>query len=91
MNLTVVAKAMATVTIMAVVRPHRCEECGQAFPFGQSSKLLRHQVTHTGEKPYKCPECGKIFSQKPSHDLQGGPEPRFRLGEPSQELQGPPW
>ncbi|XP_042554385.1 zinc finger protein 200 isoform X3 [Dipodomys spectabilis] len=43
-------------------RWYTCPLCGRQF--SESSYLISHQRTHTGEKPYDCSHCGKSFNHK---------------------------
>ena len=44
------------------VHYYQCGQCEKAFLY--KSKLLLHQVTHSGERPYKCPNCEKTYKRE---------------------------
>ena len=39
----------------------KCDMCEVVF--NNKSELIRHMVTHIGEKPFKCHLCGTGFTQ----------------------------
>lgn len=43
-------------------KPHACSICNKNFQ--NVSKLVSHQVTHSGGTPFKCDHCKKSFSSK---------------------------
>ncbi|OBS79487.1 hypothetical protein A6R68_18092, partial [Neotoma lepida] len=45
-----------------VPKCHVCTECGKSF--GRRHHLVRHWLTHTGEKPFHCPRCEKSFGHR---------------------------
>ena len=43
-------------------KKHSCKTCGKTFPF--KSKLITHEMIHTGDQPYKCYFCEKTFNRR---------------------------
>lgn len=57
-------------TVHLMIKSHNCTYCDRKF--SNSSNLIQHMRTHTGEKPLVCAECGKFFSSRQtlkSHSL----------------------
>ena len=49
---------------------YRCiwPACGKRFK--DNSHLVRHTLTHTGEKKIKCDKCGRLIQRKDSHNCR---------------------
>ncbi|KAK0087724.1 hypothetical protein PV326_005061 [Microctonus aethiopoides] len=43
-------------------KKYECDKCGKFF--SQKSKLIAHELFHTGEKPFKCGNCDKAYTSK---------------------------
>ncbi|XP_043247893.1 zinc finger protein 761-like [Colletes gigas] len=43
-------------------KKYKCEVCSKLF--SQRSKLLTHQLSHSGQQPFKCQNCEKAYSSK---------------------------
>lgn len=43
-------------------KKHLCVVCQKSF--AQRSKLLTHQLSHTGQRPFKCSICDKAYTSK---------------------------
>ena len=41
---------------------YKCKYCAQTFM--QQSVLIRHEISHTGEKPFECSICEKRYTRK---------------------------
>lgn len=44
------------------IKKYKCEICSKYF--SQKSKLLTHQLSHSGQQPFKCSNCEKGYSSK---------------------------
>lgn len=43
-------------------KKYKCEMCPKLF--SQKSKLMAHQLSHSGQQPFKCQTCEKAYSSK---------------------------
>ena len=41
---------------------YKCKHCAKTFK--QQSVLIRHEISHTGEKPFECSICGNSYTRK---------------------------